>query len=98
MMTHFNIAKKVEVNPFENVAYVALSEHSSGQNVLKPFLDYHSEEVVTRKVNNTWTIMYQIGLLDFTTLVQWYAPYRGKFHFKNSSIHFRIEEDVMHCW
>lgn len=97
-MTHFNIAKKVEVNPFENVQFVRLSEHSQANNILKPFLDAVSEEVITKKINGSWIILYHLGALDFTTLVQWIEPFRGKFYFKNSSVHFKIVEDTMHCW
>jgi hypothetical protein len=97
MMTHFNIGKKIEVNPFENVAYISLSAYSRGGDVLRPFLDNKSEEVVTRKINNSWTILYRIELLDFTTLVQWHDTDNGKFRFRNASVYFRIEDDVMYC-
>ena len=99
MTTHFNIAKKVEVNPFENVKFVNLSSSFSyGAEALRPFMDNVSEDVVARKINGSWVILYHIGVLDFTTLVQWLEPFRGKFYYKNKSVHFRIEEDVMFCW
>jgi len=97
-MKHYNIGKKVEINPFEGVTVVTLSEFSLGKDRLKAFLDSKSNAVEARKVNDSWVIAYNIEYLDFTTLVDWFSPARGKFQFKNNWIHFSIENDIMACW
>jgi len=98
MLQHFNIAKKVEVNPFDGVTIVTLANYSRGKETLQGFLDKRSESVEARKINGAWVIAYKIEHLDFTTIVEWYAPLRGKFYFKGNSIQFSIEEDRMSCW
>lgn len=107
---HFNIGKKIEINPFADVKYVKVSSLplNSGIECLHTFLNKHSTEVSTRKINDTWYILYDVSLLDFTTLLKWYAPYRGSFlmqkkspntgYISNLSIQFIIEGDVMSCW
>ena len=97
-MQHFNLAKKVEVNPFENVTVVTLANYSRGKDLLQGFLDKRSESVETRKIDDCWKIAYNIQHLDFTTLVEWLAPLRGKFYFRNHWVHFSIEGDTMSCW
>ena len=97
-MQHFNIAKKVEVNPFENVKVVTLAQFSMGREILKNYLDRNALSVETRKINDSWVIAYDVSLLDFTTLLVWFNPGRGKFQFKTAWIHFNIEDDVMSCW
>ena len=97
-MQHYNIAKKQEVNPFENVNMVSLAQFSMGREILKNFLDKKSDSVTTRKIDDTWVILYDVSHLDFTTLLVWFSPTRGKFQFKNTWIHFNIEEDTMSCW
>ena len=107
---HFNIGQKVEVNPFENVKYVIIPElkHNEGILHLHTFLNKKACEVSTRKIGGTWRILYDVSLLDFTTLLSWYAPYRGKFMMTHKSrnteyvthcdVHFAINEDIMSCW
>lgn len=95
-MVHFNIGKKIEVNPFDNVKYVKIS--GSSIEILKSFLDKNSLSVETRKIGDKWYILYNVELLNFTTLLTWLAPYRGIFLFKGKSIHFLIENDIMACW
>ena len=97
-MKHYNIAKKQEINPFDGINLIRLSEHSMGKNNLKSYLDYKSNKVETRKINDEWTILYNIDHLDYTTLVDWFSPGCGKFQFGNSWIHFRLEDDLMVCW
>lgn len=97
-MKHYNIAKKVEINPFEGVKVATISNFSRGKELLQPFLDMKSESVGTRKIKDCWVIAYNIEHLDFTTLVDWFSPARGKFQFGNFWIHFTIEDDVMACW
>ena len=97
-MVHFNIGKKIEINPFEGVKFIKLSSHSTGYYLLKQWLDKKAVSVSTRKISGEWVILYDIELLDFTTLLTWFAPYRGKFYFGNKSIHFLIENDIMSCW
>jgi hypothetical protein len=111
MVQHFNIGQKVEVNPFENVKYVILSPNStltSPGGLLHDFLNRNACEVSTRKVSGVWTILYNVSLLNFTTLMKWFAPYRGTFSMSHKStsngytsyhtIHFLIEGDIMSCW
>lgn len=97
-MQHFNLAKKVAVNPFEGVTVVTLANYSRGKELLQGFLDKRSETVETRKINDNWVIAYNIEHLDFTTLVEWLAPFRGKFQFRQQWIHFSIQGDTMSCW
>jgi hypothetical protein len=97
-MIHYNIGKKVEINPFEGVNVVTLSNYSLGKERLQLFLDNKSEAVEARKINGSWVVAYNINYLDFTTLVEWFAPLRGKFQFKGHWIHFSIENDTMSCW
>lgn len=97
-MVHYNIAKKQEINPFENVNYVRLAEYSEAKNILESMLANKSESVETRKLDARWTILYNVEHLDFTTLVSWMTPNRGKFQFRNKWVHFSIEEDTMVCW
>lgn len=97
-MIHYNIARKMEINPFDGVKLVSLSPYSRGKEILQSFLDRKSDSVETRKVDGVWSIAYNIEHLDFTTLVEWIAPSRGKFHFKTEWVHFRIENDTMSCW
>lgn len=98
-MQHFNIGKKTEINPFENVKYVTMSSNfANGAAKLEEFLNKKAVEVVTKKINNRFVICFDIELLDFVTLLSWYAPYEGKFYFKSSSVHFSIEDDLMKCW
>lgn len=107
MTTHFNIGKKVEVNPFANVKYVRIAVCNTATENLTNILNNKATEVSTRKINGTFVILYDVALLDFTTLLTWLAPYRGKFQMKGKknhhytpiySIHFSIEEDIMTCW
>ena len=98
MVQHYNIGKKQEINPFDGVKFVKLSNYSVGKNSLQAFLDNRSKSVETRCINGEWTILYNIEHLDFTTLVDWFSPSRGKFQFGNTSIHFTIEDDLMVCW
>ena len=99
IMVHYNIAKKLEINPFDGVKVVTLSSHSRGKELLQGFLDRKSEDSVeTRKINGSWVIAYDINHLDFTTLIEWYSPIRGKFQFRAQWIHFTIEDDVMACF
>ena len=97
-MVHYNIAKKVEINPFDGVKVVTLSSHSMGKELLEGFLNRRSESVETRKVNDSWVIAYNIDHLDFTTLVDWFSPIRGKFQFREKWVHFIIVDDTMSCW
>lgn len=96
-MTHYNIAKKQEINPFDGVNYVRLSSYSQGEDILSSLLN-QCDVVETRKINGRWTILYPLHLLDFVTLISWISPLRGKFQYRNKSIHFIIEDDVMVCW
>lgn len=98
MIQHYNIAKKQEINPFEEVKFVKLSNYSTGRDILKPFLDKKSDSVETRKIDDTWVILYDVSHLNFTTLLVWMSVERGKFQFKNMWIHFSIEGDTMSCW
>jgi hypothetical protein len=100
MVQHFNLGKKVEVNPFEGVSYVMLPQGFINDSIekLSKFLNHRATSVETRKVNGEFTLLFAIELLDFTTLVQWIAPLRGKFYLGTKSIHFRLEEDCMICW
>jgi hypothetical protein len=97
-MPHFNLAKKVEVNPFEGVTVVTLANYSRGKELLQGFLDRRSAKVDTRKIGDSWVIAYSIDHLDFTTLVEWFAPLRGKFYFRSHWVQFSIEGDTMSCW
>ena len=97
-MPHFNLAKKIEVNPFEGVTVVTLANYSRGKELLQGFLDKRSAKVDTRKIGDSWVIAYSIDHLDFTTLVEWFAPLRGKFYFRSHWVQFSIEGDTMSCW
>jgi hypothetical protein len=97
MCTHFNIGKKIEVNPFENVKFVRIADHCMLDKFIS-WLHKQATSVETRKVNDQWVVLFDVELLDFTTLLQWYAPYRGKFYFKSQSVQFLIEDDIMICW
>ena len=97
-MVHFNIGQKVEINPFDNVQGVILSDNSRGQQLLQSFLDNASDSVDAKKINGQWRIVYSIQKLDFTTILKWIAPYRGVFYYKGASIHFLIENEIMTCW
>lgn len=97
-MKHYNIAKKQEINPFDGVKVVTVANFSRGKELLQPYLDKKSDTVETRKVGDSWVIAYSIEHLDFTTLVDWFSPSRGKFQFKAHWIHFTIEGDTMTCW
>jgi hypothetical protein len=107
MQQHFNIGQKVEVNPFENVKYVRMAAVNHSTELLHKLLNAKSAKVETRKINDIFHILYNVELLDFTTLLSWLAPYRGKFQMvgkRNHSyipihnIHFLIEDDIMTCW
>ena len=97
-MIHYNIGKKIEVNPFDGIKVVTLANYSMGKERLQAFLDNKSETVETRKINDSWVIAYNIEHLDFTTLVDWFTPTRGKFQFKGHWMHFSIQDDNMSCW
>jgi hypothetical protein len=96
---HFNIGKKIEINPFENVKYVVISSNiSNGTAKLDNYLHKKAVEVTTKKINDRFIICFNVELLDFTTLLTWFEPFRGKFLINTSSVHFRIEKDIMYCW
>lgn len=109
-MVHYNIAKKIEINPFENVKWIILSNQVPGisETILYKFLNKNASEVSTRKIGDSWRILYNIELMDFVTIINWLDVYRGTFKMsvkaKNSNYilsqttHFRIEEDIMYCW
>jgi len=97
-MIHYNIAKKVEINPFDGVKVISLANYSRGKELLQGFLDRKSDSVETRKINDSWVILYNIEHLDFTTLVDWMTPARGKFQYRGQWIHFILEDDTMSCW
>lgn len=97
-MKHFNIGKKIEINPFDGINVITLSNYSLGKERLQSFLDNKSESVETRKIGDSWVIAYNIDHLDYTTLVDWFTPERGKFQYKGHWIHFSLENDVMSCW
>jgi hypothetical protein len=97
-MKHYNIGKKIEINPFDGVKFVKLVTYSTGNDKLRVFLDKVSNSVETRRIDGEWTILYNIEHLDFTTIVDWFEATRGKFQLKNTFIHFRLEDDLMVCW
>ena len=98
-MQHFNIGKKIEINPFEKVKYVTIvSNISICTAKLEDFLHKKAVKATTKKVSDRFIICFNVELLDFTTLLTWFAPYRGKFQISNHSVHFRIEDDLMICW
>jgi len=107
MNTHFNIGKKIEINPFQDVKYVKVVALNKSTELLYKLLNSKSVTVETRKINEEFHILYNIELLDFTTLISWMAPYRGKFQMMGKSnhgyipinnVHFLIENDIMICW
>jgi len=107
MNTHFNIGKKIEINPFQDVKYVKVVALNKSTELLYKLLNSKSVTVETRKINEEFHILYNIELLDFTTLISWMEPYRGKFQMRNKSnhgyipinnVHFLIENDIMICW
>lgn len=100
MTQHFNIAKKKEINPFEDVKAVVLSEHSYSIEALRTFLDAVSDATGVSLVrrNGKWCIGYGLEHLDFVTLIKWHSPLRGKFYFKEKSVEFAIEDGTMICW
>jgi hypothetical protein len=107
MQNHFNIGKKQLINPFDNVKYVVVATLNTSTELLYKLLNSKSVTVETRKINEQFVILYNIELLDFTTLMTWFDTERGKFTMKGKSnhgytplhsIHFRIENDIMYCW
>jgi len=107
MQQHFNIGKKQEVNPFEKVTFVKIVAINNATELLYKMLNKKSVTVETRKINDEFVILYNVELLDFTSLLTWLAPYRGKFQMSGKSnhnyiptysIHFNIEDDIMSCW
>lgn len=98
MTQHFNIGQKTEVNPFEHVQWVKIAEgallHQSSFNRMLQ----RAETVETRFMGDRWTILFDIKLLDFLTVINWYSVTRGYFLFKNNKIQFDINDDVMTCW
>lgn len=100
MQQHFNIGKKIEVNPFENVKWVRVSNGACSYQIqcLEKFLHKQSSSIETRKIGDLFYIMFNVELLNFTTLLKWIQPLRGIFWYNNHSIHFLIEEDTMVVW
>ena len=108
MVQHFNIGTKEVVNPFEKVNFVRFaSTQTNGTSLLYDRLSKQSESVTTRKINDNWCILFDIKLLDFTTLIKWFDVDRGTFTMRGKrnhsyvpmhTVHFLIEEDVMSIW
>jgi hypothetical protein len=107
MTQHFNIGTKEIINPFENVNFVRTGSCSQGASILHDRLNKQSETVTTRKINDSWQILFDIKLLDFTTLIKWFDIDRGTFtvrgkknhnYVPSHTVHFLIEDDVLTVW
>jgi hypothetical protein len=107
MTQHFNIGTKEAINPFEKVNLVRIASASQGASILYDRLNKQSESVTTRKINDSWQILFDIKLLDFTTLIKWFDIDRGTFTVRGKrnhnyvpmhTVHFLIEEDVLSIW
>lgn len=97
-MQHYNIGKKIEVNPFEDVKYVSIAQYSGCVDKLRKYLNKKANSVETRKIGGEFVILYNVELLNYTTILRWIAPFRGVFYLEGKSVHFSIENDVMSCW
>lgn len=102
MNTIYNIGKKVEINPFEQVEYFHLSttSNSSAVKTLKKVINKEAEpdQVHAAKNNNDYLLVFDIGLLNFTAIIKWYSEVRGAFTFRGETIHFSIENQLLLCW
>jgi len=97
MAQHFNIGKKVEINPFESVNHFTFVNNIGV--VLDKFIEKihnKAEEVITRKRNGKFIILFNIELLNFVTLITWTRPLAGVFQVGHSKIYFYIEGDTMY--
>lgn len=98
MEKYFNLSKKMEINPFEDVSHVRIAYQNSNTEKLAKFLNNTAEHAEAVKINGHWTLLFSIDLLDFPSVITWYEPYRGKIKALGTSMEFRIEDGIMHCW
>lgn len=101
MKQHWNIASKKDINPFEDVKWVrVIQANATGARKLDLFLQKkaNNSDVKLEKVNDAFSIYFDIKLLDFITLVSWFSPDRGKFYFEGDSVHFSIDGEFIICW
>lgn len=98
MEQYFNISKKMEINPFEDVSYVRIAYQNSNTEKLAKFLNDTARQAEAVKIDGLWTLLFSIDLLDFPSAITWYQPYRGKIKALGTSMEFRIEDGIMHCW
>jgi hypothetical protein len=100
-MEHYNIAQKTVINPFEKVGYFYFASVNDANQLLYSKInssETDSNMVNAIFVNNKWVLGFDIKLLDFTTLIKWFEPYKGVMQYKNKSIHFRIDGDILILW
>lgn len=96
----YNLALKKEINPLENVQWISAPQIITSNAVerLSRLLN-SATHVETRKINNVWTILYPIHLLNLTVQIKWYSPTNGVMisgKYNEYKLNFRIEGEIIH--
>lgn len=94
----YNIAKKQEVNPFENVTMVAFAHWSTAgscYNLKQGFDMIPDIEVKAHRVCNTWLVCYPLSVMDFVTRITWFSANQGLFVHNHDKIGFKIVDNVL---
>lgn len=95
---HYNIGKKEIVNPFANIKYISANENSTNAMFVS-WLHKQAISVNVAKLNERFTILFDIELLNFETYVSWRDCGKfGTFTFgrNNTKVYFRLEDEIMY--
>lgn len=91
----YNFETRKEINPLNQVNSICCQlDNNNGQ--LNVALHRGSPSGLIQH-NGYWKIVFPISSLRITSVIKWFDANRGTFKFGNSTIHFRIEGDVMFC-
>lgn len=98
MTTHFNIGKKLQINPFEDVKFIKIAVTNHRTDVIAKLLNDNTQHIIHERNGNAWDILYPIEALDVLVVIQWFDPGRGKFKYDHKSFHFGISTDTLLIW
>ena len=101
MLQYQNMYHVIPTNPFQDIKYIHVScpDGTMSKSALVERLN-NSDNVIARKVENRWILLYPIDALQVKILVNWYSDTHGSFRLKHGSskFYFRLDTDIMSIW
>lgn len=101
MLQYQNVYHVIPTNPFRDIKYIHVScpDGTVSKCALVERLN-NSDNVIARKVENRWLLLYPIDALRVKILVNWYSDTYGAFRLKHggSKFYFRLDNDIMSIW